>query len=402
MIKLRKIGGEGAMDAGRSSGFSRHQTGLRAHVMVLPWFILAISSAQAHGDEQAGQSLLTQWPINPELLIVLLLSLVFFVRGTRHLQAKGVVTTRGQYWAFYAGLTAIFLALQTPLDLVAEHVFYVHQLQHLLLRGVAPLLLMLAVPAGPLIAGMPGVLRRSVLVPVMTHGGVRSAFRFLARPVVCTLLYIGSLYAWQFPAYHDAALLSAPLHYLMHMTMLLSGMLFFGCVFDPRPSPWGIPFSSRLIMLGSSIFANIPVGALTTLKTTVLYVAYDRLGRWWGMEPLVDELLGGLILWIPASMMGLLAVLFLVRLWGKAESKLDLRRQQGFASPIKGRNSASAAASDQARRRMAWSLAVLPVLMFAAVILLAVWMSQRTAPSLLHPVLTVPTSATGLSVTKLR
>jgi putative membrane protein len=148
-------------------------------------FLLAAfgaSSAQAHGDEQVGQSVWMQWPISPEMLLVLLLSLVFYVRGTRQLLAKGVTTSRGQYWAFYTGLAAIFLALQTPLDLVAEHVFYVHQLQHLLLRGVAPMLLMLALPAAPLVAGMPAALRRRVLVPVMTQGGVRGVFRFFGPP----------------------------------------------------------------------------------------------------------------------------------------------------------------------------------------------------------------------------
>lgn len=359
--------------------------------------VFVASSAQAHGDGQAGQSVWAQWPVSPELLLVLLLSLVFYVRGTRQLQAKGVAISRGRHWAFYIGLASIFLALQTPLDLVAEHVFYVHQLQHLLLRGIAPMLLLLALPAAPLVAGMPAALRRSVLVPVMGNGGVRGIFRFLAHPVVCTLLYVGSLYAWQVPAYHNAALLSAPLHYLMHVTLLLSGLLFFWCVFDPRPAPWGAPYSTRLIMLVSAIFANIPVGAVTTLKTTVLYTAYDQVGRWWGMEPLADELLGGIVLWMAASMMGLLAVLFLVRLWGKSENKLDQRRQQGFSPPAKGRPTANTAeAAGKARQRMAWGLAIVPLLMFAAVMVLAVWLAQRSAPSLLQPTVPVPTSATHM------
>jgi len=81
----------------------------------------------------------------------------------------------------------------------------------------------------------------------MAQPAVHGVFRALSQPVICTLLYAGTLYAW---------------HYLMHVTMLASGLLFFWRVFDPRPAPWGTPFHQRLVMLGAAIFANIPLGAV--------------------------------------------------------------------------------------------------------------------------------------------
>jgi putative membrane protein len=143
----------------------------------------------------------------------------------------------GRHWAFYAGLAAVFAALLTPLDAISEHVFAVHQIQHLLLRGIAPMLLMLAVPSGPLIAGLPVALRRRIVAPLMTQRAVRAIFGFLARPLVCTLLYVGTLYIWQVPAIHDLALLRSGWHYLMHDDGVVGAAVLLGGV-RILPQPW--------------------------------------------------------------------------------------------------------------------------------------------------------------------
>ncbi len=346
-----------------------------------PWLLLlGAASAQAHDGVESAQAPFAHWPLSADVMIGLIAAAVLYARGLRQLRDKSVAAHRVRHWAFYGGLASIFLALQTPLDVISEHVFAVHQLQHLLLRGIAPMPLMVATPVGPLIAGIPAALRRTVLAPVLGNGVVRAIFRLLARPLVCTVLYLGTLYVWQVPAYHDAALLDGALHYLMHVTMLLSGMLFFWCVFDPRPAPWGAPFSHRLVMLGAAIFANIPLGAVITLKTTVVYAAYDRVGRWWGIAPSTDELLGGLIIWIPASMMGLIAVLLLVRLWGQSDTRLDDRRLRGFTIPPRdpaAANAMNGADPNSARRRLGWGLACVPLAVFAGVIVMAVVLTHR-------------------------
>lgn len=351
--------------------------GIRAAVLLLA----APTAALAHGVQAPEQAWLSAWPIGIDAMVGLLVAATLYLRGIKALRDKSQSAQRWRHWAFFGGLGAIFLALVTPLDVIAEHLFAVHQIQHLLLRGVAPMLLMGAVPAGALIAGMPAIVRRRFLAPLMASPAVRGTFRVLSQPVVCTVLYVATLCVWQVPAVHDAALLDEVWHYVMHITMLASGLLFFWRVFDPRPAPWGTPFHQRLVMLGAAIFANIPLGAITTLKSTVVYTAYDQLGRWWGIDALKDELLGGLVLWMPASMMGLLAVLWLVTLWGKAEARQDTRRRQGFHPP----HDASAdpdpiAAQRAARRRFGWTLALVPLAVGGALLVLALWISRSSAP----------------------
>ncbi|AOW13362.1 hypothetical protein LPB72_09985 [Hydrogenophaga crassostreae] len=341
--------------------------------------LLISSAALAHGDSASPPAWPLPWPFSLDAVVAIALAAFVYQRGIKSLRFKRDGSHRGREVAFYAGLACIGLALITPLDVIAEHLFAVHQVQHLLLRGLAPMLLMLAVPSGPLIAGLPTSLRRSVLVPLMSSRTVRAAFALLARPLVSTALYIGALYFWQIPEVHNQALLLSGWHYLMHVTMLASGLLFFWTVFDPRPAPWGATFPARLGMASAAIFANIPLGALITFKGTVTYAAYDKLGRWWGVTPLEDELLGGLVIWILASMMGLVAALLLVRLWGRTEEQQDQRRVRGFQTPVKRDMSAPGPGhAAQARRRLGWGLALVPAVAFIAVLVLAIWLNWQT------------------------
>lgn len=335
--------------------------------------------AYAHVDVTSSAALLDNWPFSWDAALALVAATLLYTRGIRQMREKSEASNRGRHLAFYAGLAAILLALLTPLDLISEHVFAVHQIQHLLLRGIAPMLLMLAVPSTLLIAGMPAALRRRILVPIMTHGGVRALFHFLSRPLLCTVLYISTLYLWQVPTIHNAALMQPGLHYVMHVTMLATGLLFFWTIFDPHPAPWGAAFQQRLVMLGAALFANIPLGAVITLKDAVSYAAYDQLGRWWGVEPLNDELLGGLVIWILASMMGLPAVLLLLRRWGQSDAQRESRRIRGFKLPPDGEDRATGGSvqAAAARRRLGWGLALVPVAVLVAVLVFATWLNSN-------------------------
>jgi putative membrane protein len=349
-------------------------------VLALAWSVtIGIPSALAHGAGDPLASSAGLWPWSSDVLIGLTIAVVLFWRGSVRKAGRGSPVSRGRAVLFYSGLGAVFLALQTPLDVIAGHMFAVHQVQHLLLRGVAPMLLMLSLPSGPLIAGFPTAIRRRFVAPMMRNNVVQSAFGFLTRPLVCTTVYVTSLYFWQLPAYHDAALISTTLHYVMHISMLASGMLFFWSLFNAASPPWGPPFSHRIVMLGASMFANIPLGAIVTLKESIAYSAYDLLGRWSSLEPLTDELLGGLVMWIPGSMMGLIAMLLLIRHWGRAEEKLELRRQRGFHLPASDRAAPQATgghSESSRRRRSALGLALIPLAVFAGLMALAIWLSR--------------------------
>ena len=290
-----------------------------AAVLALP------AAALAHADHEAARALTwNEWSLTPDIVIATALAAGIYIAGMMRRPAAARRPWRDT--CYLAGVASVFVALASPLDHMAEHLFAMHQVQHLLLRMIAPMLIALSAPQAMLISGLPAALRRGALAPFAGSGGIQAIFSFLMRPVPVTVLFVGSLAIWQYPPYHDAALLDGGIHYTMHVTMLAAGLMFFWRVFDTRPSPAGASHGVRLMMLVAAILPSIALGAYTTLKGEVLYPAYDVVGRLFGIHPMIDETVGGFVIWVPGSMMCLIAAIIVLHLWGKDEERSEEKR----------------------------------------------------------------------------
>ncbi len=346
-----------------------------AAVAAATFLALPPAVAWAHGAGGADEDW-NVWALTPDIVIPTLLVVAVYVAGM--VRRSGVTSgiRRWRHVAFLSGVAAVFLALESPVDGLADHLFSVHQIQHLLLRMIGPMLIALAAPQATLIAGLPSGIRRTVLGPLLAGRVVRGIFAPLTNPVVITALFIGALYVWELPRFHNAAILDDGIHYTMHITMLAAGLVFWWRVFDMRPAPKGTAYGTRLMMLWIVTLSNIALGAYTTLKTTLLYPAYDVAGRLFHVPPLVDESVGGFIIWVPGSMMCLVAIIVVVNLWGRHETRMDAVREKlvsagaGAAYPTTG-----AALVEGARlknRTLAVGFAAFALVMFAAAIMTAV------------------------------
>jgi putative membrane protein len=298
------------------------------------------------------------WTFAPFIVIATLAVLWIDARGAARAGAW-------QRTGFLAGTAFVFLALQSPLDALAETSFAMHQVQHLALLSLGPMLLALSAPAETLLAGMPGRLRRWVYRPVASNRGVRATFGLLSRPPIAALVFVSVALLWLLPAAQAAALRDPWIHDTMHFSMLLAGMFLFFCAFDPRPPPTGADYGARVFALLAALLVNIPLGAYLSYKTTVLYPFYpgpERLGR----PPLLDEQLGGLVQYVPGSMMLVLAVLLALRAWHAQERRQEAWRRRGVAA----RAEAPQPAGVRARRnlRLALTLVAVCAFMFAAAI----------------------------------
>ena len=305
------------------------------HVKRLPAAFLAAGAAPAaalaHADGTAGDDhLWTAWNVTPDILLGTMLVAAIYAAGLWRQRGRERGEARWRRWAFFSGLAAVFLALQSPLDALAERSFFMHQLQHLLLQTLGPMLLMLAAPHALLAAGVPAGLRHALVGPILASRTVRRIFGFLMHPWIAALLLVASLYAWHWPPYHDLAVLDDAVHYLMHFSMLAAGLLFFAALFDPRPAPLGARYGTRINILWAAMTANVLLGAVLALKDKALYAAYDEAGRLWQMAALADEQLGALIMWIPGSALCVPAFFVLLRMWSSQEERLDERRRRGI------------------------------------------------------------------------
>lgn len=294
--------------------------------------------AQAHGGAETPIA----WPFAPDILLASLLAAAVYVSGWWRRRGRPGAPSAWRHASFFAGLTALLVALQSPVDTLAEHSFAMHQVQHLLLRGIAPMLLFLAVPQPLMMAGLPRSVREHVLAPLLVSRGWRLLAALFGRPLPATLWLIAVPIFWHVPRYHDLSVLNDPVHYAMHLTMLLPALVFFWRVLDPRPAPLGASYGSRVVMCWAAIAGTIPLGAFLSLKRTVLYDSYDTNGRIWDLGALHDELLGGLIVWMPGSMMFVVLLLVVIRLWGARESRMEALRQRGIVRPNRADDVAAA------------------------------------------------------------
>lgn len=269
--------------------------------------------AYAHGWIFPHEPVWALWEITPEVTLPALLAAGLYWSGVRRRRRRGRPTGRWRQAAFYTGLGSIYLALQGPVDPMADRLFVAHQVEHLLLRMVGPMLLALAAPIPELLVGFPPWARRTIVRPIVRNRAVRAVYGFFVHPLVATLVFVAALYVWQVPRYHDLAILDDPIHDLMHFTMLWSGLFFFWMLLDPRPrSAARVSYGLRYVLLVFSMLTTIGLGALLTFKRAEWYPAYDLWGRLWGVAPAVDESWGGLVVWIPGAMMGVIAGLIML------------------------------------------------------------------------------------------
>lgn len=272
---------------------------------------------------------------SPIPLIALVLA-VLYARGLlyrRRLVWGNVTSVR--MWLFAAGIAALLVVTLPPLAGLGARLFSVHQLQHVVLRMVAPLLIAMAHPAPVLVAGLPRRIRRDMLRPLQAWLHRLSVRYTVWRAPSVLLFFIATIVIAQLPAVHNAAIMWPLLRIVLHLALLGGGFALFSFLLDPRDMREGVIATAqgaRIYFLFAIVLSNILIGALTALKSVVIYTAYDLHGRAALMVPLDDETVGGFVLWVPSSILCILVIILVFMGWNRAEERLYARRHDWSAS----------------------------------------------------------------------
>ena len=199
--------------------------------------------------------------------------------------------------AFGLGWAALAAALASPIDAWGARLFSAHMLQHELLMVVAAPLLVLGRPFGAWLFGLPAAWRRSIGAATR-RAGWRRVWRALTGPLAAWSLHAAALWGWHVPRLFDAALAAPGLHALQHLSFLFTALLFWWAVLGPqaRRQP-----GAALLSLFTTMLHTAALGALLALSEVPWYAAYALTAPASGWEPLADQQLGGLIMWVPAG-----------------------------------------------------------------------------------------------------
>lgn len=232
------------------------------------------------------------------------------LRGTR--RAPGVtVITRRQLLLFYGGVLTIWLAAGTPIhDWAEEYLFNIHMVEHVLLSMVAVPLLLL---------GTPGWMVR----PFLTHRFVFPIARVLTYWLVAILAYNGYTVFSHWPGVMDFVLTHHAWHFLAHVGLVIASVMLWWPVFSPLPELPRIHFAGQTLYLFAQSLVPSIVASFMTFGGTPLYTFYVRAPRRWGLSPLDDQVMAGLIMKVFGGTLifVLMAIIFLR--WYAHEERLD-------------------------------------------------------------------------------
>jgi cytochrome c oxidase assembly factor CtaG len=245
-------------------------------------------------------------------------------RAVRLLRRPRSNRERWRAASFYAGLAAILAALVSPIDTLAEQLFWVHMVQHVLLLGVAAPLIVLGAPWLSIWRPLPLGFRRTVAKGVSRSpwcAPLRALARLCWRPLPAWLLFNVTLVVWHVPAAYDLAARNSVIHDLEHLSYLVFGILLWLQVLD---SP---PLRARLGGLGSVYYmlASAVVSWLLSLvlafASSPLYPFYgDRASRPGGISALADQQIAAGVMLVPGSLAMALFVFIQLYVWiGRGE-----------------------------------------------------------------------------------
>jgi putative membrane protein len=294
---------------------------------------MGASAALAHdGTPYGPHDLWSMWSWEPGVIICLTLSAWLYGQGVRSVwraAAVGHGLRRWEVTAFGVGWLALWVALTSPLHTLGGIVFSVHMIQHEILMLVAAPLLVLGKPFIAGVWGLPLVWRHR-LGWLGNQKLVRRSWHMLRSPLLTWLFQAGALWIWHAPGLFQAALESASIHALQHLSFLVSALLFWWALIHGRQGVRG--HGAAVLSVFTTSLHSSALGALLTFAVAPWYPTYQGNTALWGVTPVEDQQLAGLIMWVPTSALYLCAGLGLCARWLHASDVRELQRK-GQALP---------------------------------------------------------------------
>jgi cytochrome c oxidase assembly factor CtaG len=249
-----------------------------------------------------GQLLLEAWDFEPTVIIGCIALLIAYLWVVRFRMNRKTAL-------FGSGVLLMLLTLIGPLDFLGDnYLFSAHMMEHILLYLAVPPILLLGLPPAPV---------RSLL----SIEFAAKAERFLRRPTIAGLVAVGVMWLWHFPVLYNAALNHEGIHAVEHLSLLVTGTIFFWPIFTPLQSHRLSPVIGAVYIF-TAMSPNMILGILLTFSPLGFYPTYMRssdgtglfrlIRTVWKLDPQSDLNLGGMFMWIIGGLLyfaSLLAVI---------------------------------------------------------------------------------------------
>jgi putative membrane protein len=248
------------------------------------------------------QDILRDWSLPVGLTAAIALTALIYLRGWLAIRKTRLAQfTYMRLASFFAGLITLWLAIGSPMDGFADALLSAHMVEHLLLMSAVPPLLLLGLPVVPMLRGLPHILRRYTIDPLLRMRSLRAFGHWIVTPVAAWLAMNATFLAWHVPRAYDFALQHEAWHAVEHLCFLTTSILFWWCILRPWPArrrrnDWHI-----LIYLVSADVVNTLLSAFLVFCNRPIYAYYIDHTNPFGVSPLEDQILGAAIMWVIGS-----------------------------------------------------------------------------------------------------
>lgn len=289
------------------------------------WASEALRTAHevASGSAVSWQS----WHADPTFLAPVALLTWWYLLGLRRWPDRSRPHPRWRTATFLGGVALLVLAQESPLDRLAARHLTFHMVQHEAVMMLAVPALLLGAPATPVLRGMPAWLRQGVVRRVADSGVGRRLYDVLTGPGIAAVAFVATVWAWHLmPGWYDAALRQPVLHAFQHATFAAAATLFWWNVIEApphRPRLEAMPRILYLIVVGA---AKDGAATLIVFASTPLYEEYGHAARIVDWPALRDQQIGGLVMWVPSTLLMLIVAGAVFVRWYTAQGPADLAR----------------------------------------------------------------------------
>ncbi len=283
-------------------------------------------SQSAVSDSEVARSfgdLISRWELGDPFSILVLVVAGIYMFGLIRLagRANQSPLESKRVYAGVGGFAALYIALAGPFDAFAGEAFWLHMIQHLVISMIGAPLLLLSSPMPAYLWAMPETMRLGAGELLREDGVFRRYFKWFIDPRLTVPLFIGTLFFWHAPGPFSAALNNGSVHYLQHLTFFITAALFWWPIIGPAPVRSKLSYPQRLVYLLTVVTPTAVLASIITMSRSVIYDDYLGSPAHWGMTPLEDQTMAGLILWIPGNALYLAALTAIFFTWASKESQ---------------------------------------------------------------------------------
>ena len=280
----------------------------------------------AHGDELAhfpGARALSSWDFAAITLIAL--SGAVYASGLRRLAQRKALPPRLEQAAFLCGWVTLLISVLPPLDGLVTERFSAHMLQHELMMLVGAPLVIAGRPFPVWLWGLPSTWRPPA-GEVFRRSGFGGVWYGLTAPLAAWALHGLAVWVWHIPALYDAAVANEGVHALQHAIFVGTSLLFWWGLLYGRYGRAG--YGAAVFYVFTTVIHTGLLGAILTFGGRPFYPVYLGPAQMRGIDPVADQQLAGLVMWIPAGLILTLLGLGLFAAWIGAAA-----RRQGDILP---------------------------------------------------------------------